>query len=590
MANLLRNDYWNGCPALVVNRTDDSLLRGPPSSVMSTQAGAIVRELVQRKLQRFGLTLRAKLQISAMSVRRWPEGASLSYAQSLATSNAGTIVAPVSLPFSIVWPVLILGVVCSCANPVPQTRGLKQIEQSAPAVNNDRALRPVNSPVSNPEPNVTRILDPERGSWFGHAIAECGDLDGDGASECAIASRSSSRPGLSKVEIVSTSDGRVLESFVLGSGVPCRILNVRLPGSDDGSGMLAAVASGVIPEASSRTALSFAAMYDVRARQIRWERELPGQLSGWGLGLAFVWPTAPNLRAGRSLAIGAPLHDHADGALGVVGLIDVDSGLLRDIGALGFGGAAGSAIALVTDSDGDGAADLLVGFPEWQARGSDPDTDFPVGRVVLNSSRDLSVIQEISGNNPAGAFGAALVALDDWDGDGVDDFAVGGNLASYEFSFQGAVYVHSGRSRIEILRLKGDCESCMFGSSLLKIGDIDGDSKADLVVGAPGCGAGGVFSGSVSIVGSASQRVIWRMLGAEEGILLGESNAAMAWINVGEGEKALALGDCGSRELSLGRRGGLLLVSARLLMRDFSTHVVDRRATGEGVHEVMLER
>lgn len=89
---------------------------------------------------------------------------------------------------------------------------------------------------------------------------------------------------------------------------------------------------------------------------------------------------------------------------------------------------------------------------------------------------------------PAGsiAFGAAGIGLGDVDGDGKGDFAIsaiGSVDGDGATTTAGAVFVYSGATG-SVLRTLGDTFAD-FGMSLAKLGDLDGDGVAELVVGSP---------------------------------------------------------------------------------------------------------
>lgn len=102
----------------------------------------------------------------------------------------------------------------------------------------------------------------------------------------------------------------------------------------------------------------------------------------------------------------------------------------------------GSCLAVIGDVDGDGTADLLVG-----ARRGGPYQ----GHARAISGADGASIYEIEPGEYTWWLGWAVSALDDVDGDGVEDFA----LSSCPWGTQeqaGCVRVHSGASGLELTR------------------------------------------------------------------------------------------------------------------------------------------
>jgi hypothetical protein len=147
----------------------------------------------------------------------------------------------------------------------------------------------------------------------------------------------------------------------------------------------------------------------------------------------------------------------------------------------------GVAVAGLGDVDGDGHSDVAVSAP----RAANPQLGLPdAGSVRVFSGLTGSELYPVLGQQDVAAFGAALCAVGDWDGDGIGDFAVGASVhdapgSPLSLSNAGRVSVHSGVDGQQIVEYFGDSANQQFGHSLAGGGDLDQDGFLDLAIGAP---------------------------------------------------------------------------------------------------------
>lgn len=137
-------------------------------------------------------------------------------------------------------------------------------------------------------------------------------------------------------------------------------------------------------------------------------------------------------------------------------------------------------------------------------------------------------------------FGSTLLGIGDVDGDGGDDFLVGA-------PWGGSVSAFSGRSGAVLYRVQGELTDGL-GSALCRLGDLDGDGVVDVAVGA--APRPGQDSGYVRVVSGRSGvelRVI-RVGSSEEFRLVPTSIAALGDLD-GDGVAELVVPACAPRFL-----------------------------------------
>jgi hypothetical protein len=253
------------------------------------------------------------------------------------------------------------------------------------------------------------------------------------------------------------------------------------------------------------------AIFAAKAKQPHLLRRIPASLEpleqddafGWALDWGGDWDGDGH----ADLAVGAPLDSTRAMQAGAV---HIYSGAtwqpLATFASSVEREGLGRQLAWAPDLDGDGRSELVVTAP-WS--GASAGGDRFRGRVVAISSKLTAPLWELHGPWSGAAFGASL-ALADFDGDGRQELAIGAP-GSWDGTPppRGLVSIHALADGRELLALHGpdvlplvDEDEAWtdgrlhigrggqptilrFGHALAAPRDLDGDGRADLVIGDP---------------------------------------------------------------------------------------------------------
>lgn len=264
----------------------------------------------------------------------------------------------------------------------------------------------------------------------------------------------------------------------------------------------------------------------------------------------------------------------------------------------------GAAVSGAGDCNGDGKADLLVGAPQYNAllgsgngfagtysgttgsllqsaTGSNGDhlgvsvsggcqiADQEPGEILgcsmdgtgngklqIRKKDTFELLATVHGPSANSAFGAAIARLGDVNGDGKGDVAVGAPGA-------GKVAVLSGANWSTLYTLTAPAPGTGFGSSVSRVGDSNGDGHPDLACGAPLADVNGTDSGSMTLYSGLSGAVIYNIVGGAAGDRLG-SSTAFAGDHDGDGHPDFAVASPGAENGTICDAGQASVISLSL--------------------------
>jgi hypothetical protein len=331
--------------------------------------------------------------------------------------------------------------------------------------------------------------NPEDSGFFGWAVSGVPDADGDGRGDLLVGAimEDTESQDAGRAYLFGGATGALLQTLESPNAVQDADFGSALAGVEDvdgdGRGDLLV---GAPAENRGAENAGAAYLFSGATGLLLLPLETPNPELGGQFGISVAGVPDADGDGRADLLIGAFREDAAATDAGRAYLFSgVTGGLLQTLVSpdLELGGEFGIATAGVSDADGDGRGDLLVG-----AHLEDDGVE-NAGRVHLYSGATGSLIRTLTSPSAelSGGFGISVSGVADVDGDGQDDLLVGAFREDGGALDAGRAYLFSGASGAVLRTLESPNAQAddFFGDTVAGLADVDGDGRGDLLIGAP---------------------------------------------------------------------------------------------------------
>ncbi len=202
--------------------------------------------------------------------------------------------------------------------------------------------------------------------------------------------------------------------------------------------------------------------------------------------------------------------------------------LLYQMDGAAAGDGLGFSVAGAGDVNADGKADFIVGAPYASPGGMDS-----AGSAYVYSGADGSLLYQKDGAAALDFLGFSVAGAGDVNGDGKADFIIGAPHADPGgMGDAGSAYVYSGATGSLLFQKNGAATGDSLGFSVAGAGDVNQDGKADFIIGAPFADPGGIGdAGSAFVYSGANGALLFQKHGPTVNGVFGWSVGGAGHVN-----------------------------------------------------------
>ncbi len=360
-----------------------------------------------------------------------------------------------------------------------------------------------NSAASGPRLTAQMIDGPSEKGMFGHSVAGAGDIDGDGFDDVIVSGHSIGGNGMGAVLVCFGAAGGLdpsrdwwFHNTEFATGFGHQVAGIGDVNADGFADIAFGITTRIRDGGTGNTgfAVAFLGSPAGLGAQQDWEAFEDSPETALGFSIAAAGDV--NGDGYDDVIVGAPGYRN-DGAPDaffgrgrVLLYLGGPDGLSREpVWSAGEGRESfgfGWSVSGAGDLNGDGYADLVVGYPQYS-------TSLPsVGRAYVYyggpDGPSTTADWTITGTQEGQQVGLSVHAAGDVNGDGLDDLVIAGNETSNGQDKEGVVLVFHGSPRGLGLQPAWAFEpnqvNFLLGHSVASAGDVNGDGYGDLVMGA----------------------------------------------------------------------------------------------------------